>query len=40
MKYEYMSFEEIIVTMTDEEWNDLMTDCYIDDAAAEAGYDF
>ena len=32
--YEYMSTEEIIATMTDAEWFDLMADCYADEMAA------
>jgi len=30
---EYMSIEEYITTMTDEEWFDLMTDYYADEMA-------
>lgn len=33
--YEYMATEEIIYTMTDEEWFDLMVDCYIDEMEEE-----
>lgn len=32
--YEYMSIEEIVTTMTDSEWFDLMADCYADELAA------
>lgn len=32
--YEYMSTEEIIATMTDTEWFNLMAECYADEMAA------
>lgn len=33
--YEYMTVEEIIYTMDEEKWFDLMTDCYIDEMEEE-----
>ena len=35
MKYEYMTIDEIIATMPETEWFELMTDCYIDAVFAE-----
>lgn len=33
--FEYMTIEEIVATITDEEWFDLMTECYIDEIVEE-----
>lgn len=33
--FKYMTIEEITTTMTDAEWFDLMTECYIDEIAEE-----
>ena len=33
-----MSVEEIVETMTYEEWADLMADCYADELAEAAGW--
>ena len=35
--FEYMTVEEIVETMTDEELFDLMTECFVDEVAEEEG---
>lgn len=35
---DYMNIEEYITTMTDEEWFDLMADCFSDDMADAIDY--
>lgn len=39
MMYEYMSVEEIIATMSEQEMIDLMMECYVDEMAKVEGWE-